>query len=84
MARANSRDMTIRHALEAIGVELAVVKMEMPMVRLRIEQARSRTGLNELLSPALANAAEVVKALDEAERQVRVALDAVALSQCRQ
>ena len=84
MARADKRDTTIRHALEAVAVELAVVKMEMPMVSLRIEQARARTGLNELLTPALVNAAEVVRELDEAERQVRVALDAVAPSQCRQ
>jgi len=75
MSRANKRDTAIRHALEAISVEIAVVKMELPLVKLRIEQARDRTGLNDLLSPALDKAGEMGLALKEAERQVSVALE---------
>lgn len=74
MSRANSRDTAIRHALEAVNVELAVVKIGMPLMRLRIEQARDRTGLNDLLSPALDELVEMVKAVNEAQLQVTSAL----------
>ncbi len=57
------------------GVTLALVDCQEvePYVRLRIEQAIRRAGLDELLGPALEDLDRMVKAVDEAMAQVRTA-----------
>jgi hypothetical protein len=52
MSRANKRDTAIRASLETIGAELAVIRKVVPVTKLRVEQARVRTGLHALLRPA--------------------------------
>jgi|CXWL01.1.fsa_nt_gi hypothetical protein len=80
MSRANKRDTEIRAALETIGAELAVIKHTVPLTQVRIQQARDRTGLDALLSPAQVEMDEVVKCVSEIGHQVRVALER--LGQC--
>jgi hypothetical protein len=74
MSRANKRDTEIRHALEAIGAELAVLRNMNSITRIRVKQAQDRTGLNDLLSPVQGEMDEVVKCTGEIGKQVRVAL----------
>lgn len=74
MSRANKRDTEIRHALEAIGAELAVIKNMNAITRIRVAQALDRTGLNDLLLPAQDEIEEVVRCVGEIGRQVRSAL----------
>lgn len=52
MTRANKRDTLIRHALETIGSELAVIDTSGELADLRIKQAQERSGLVSLLGPA--------------------------------
>jgi hypothetical protein len=74
MSRANKRDTEIRHALEAIGAELAVIRNMNTITVIRIAQMIDRTGPNDLLSPAQEEMDEVVKCVSEISRQVRAAL----------
>jgi len=74
MSRANKRDTEIRHALEAIGAEVAVIRNMNSITRIRVKQAMDRTGLNDLLSPAQGEMDEVVKCVSEISKQVRAAL----------
>jgi hypothetical protein len=74
MSRANKRDTEIRHALEAIGAELAVIQNMNTITVIRIAQMLDRTGPNDLLSPAQEEISEVVKCASEIARQVRAAL----------
>lgn len=75
MSRANKRDTEIRAALETIGVELAVTRKIMVVTRLRVEQARDRTGLDALLCPALNEIDEINKAVTIMGQQISVALE---------
>jgi division protein CdvB (Snf7/Vps24/ESCRT-III family) len=74
MSRANKRDTEIRAALETISAEVAVTRKMMIVTRLRVEQARDRTGLDALLCPALDEIDEVNKAVTMIGQQVSVAL----------
>jgi len=74
MSRANKRDTEIRHALEAIGAELAVIRNMNTVTVIRIAQMIDRTGPNDLLSPAQEEMDEVVKCVSEISKQVRAAL----------
>lgn len=75
MPRANKRDTEIRAMLETISAEVAIIRRTLPVHRLRVEQARVRTGLDGLLSPALAEVDEVSTAAAEIGEQVRAALE---------
>lgn len=75
MSRADKRDTEIRAALETIGVELAVTRKMMIVTRLRVEQARDRTGLDALLCPALDEIDEINKAVAVMGQQVSMALE---------
>ena len=75
MSRANKRDTELRAMLEGIGSELAVIRTNLPITRLRVQQARVRAGLDGLLNPALDEMDEVGKAVTEIGRQVTAALD---------
>lgn len=74
MSRANKRDTEIRHALEAIGAELAVIRNMNTVTVIRIAQMIERTGPSDLLSPAQDEMDEVVKCVSEISKQVRAAL----------
>lgn len=62
---------------ELDGVMLALVDWQEvePFVRLRIEQAIRRSGLRDLLEPALKDLDRMCQAVDEAKRQVAAAYD---------
>lgn len=77
MTRANKRDTAIRAALEDIGGELAVIDVKVPLIRLAVEHARERTGLDTLLVPARGNADTVIVSADKIRRLIRTALDLV-------
>ena len=74
MSRANKRDTEIRTALETICGELAAIRRSMPITRLRMEQARDRTGLTALLCPALDEIDDVSRSLTVIGEQVKAAL----------
>lgn len=74
MTRANLRDTEIRSALETICAELAVIRGAMPITRLRVRQARERSGLTALLSPALDELDNVDQSVDVIGKQVTSAL----------
>lgn len=74
MAKSSARDSRIRAALETIGCELFVSSKTYPMLRLRIEQARDRSGLDSLLEPALDCVELLVKSHDEMASQLRAAM----------
>jgi hypothetical protein len=65
MARLNKDATEIRTALETIRTELAVIRTALPMTSLRITQAKQRTGLTGLLSPALDEIATVTQSVDQ-------------------
>lgn len=60
----------IRADLESVCLTLADAEDSMPFIRLRVEQALRRTGLNDLLVPALDELKQVIKALEEAKRTI--------------
>lgn len=70
MPRANKKDTELRARLETIAVQLAVIRSAMPVTRLRLEQARQRTGLTGLLSPALDELDSMRQAVDAIGEQV--------------
>lgn len=72
--RANKRDTEIRAALESIGGELVAIRTVVPLAQLRVRQAKERTGLDDLLSPAIDEMEEVSKAVAVIGEQVRAAL----------
>jgi hypothetical protein len=74
MSRANKRDTQIRAALETIGAEIAVLRSTAQLTRLRVQQARERTGLDSLLCPALDEIDEIRMAVVVIDQQVGVAL----------
>ena len=58
-----------RARIETINAEVAVSKDILALIALRIQQARDRTGLDDLLSPALSDIDTVVKCLAEISSQ---------------
>jgi hypothetical protein len=74
MARANSRDTKIRHALETICTEMAVVSTSRELVVMRIKQAEERSGLSGLLIPALHEMEQIGHATMVTQQQVASAL----------
>ena len=74
MSRANKRDTEIRAALETICGELAVIRRVMPVTRLRMEQARDRTGLTDLICPALDEMGDLSRCVRVIGEQVSAAL----------
>jgi hypothetical protein len=70
MTRANKRVTELRAQLETIAVHVAVIRSAMPVTRLRVEQARQRTGLTGLLSPALDELDGICQAVDAIGEQV--------------
>lgn len=69
--RANKRDTEIRTALESISCELVAIRTAVPLAQLRVRQAKERTGLDDLLSPAIEEMDEVSKAATVISDQVR-------------
>lgn len=63
----------VRADLDGVTLALVDCREVEPYVRLRIEQAIRRAGLDELLGPALEDLDRMVKAVDEAMAQVRTA-----------
>jgi hypothetical protein len=78
MARANQRDTQVRAALEGIAAELAVVQDTEPITRLRVVQAKQRSGLASLLEPALEELDQIGSAVATAQVQVCAALAVLA------
>ncbi|MBI5964905.1 MAG: hypothetical protein HY863_15610 [Chloroflexi bacterium] len=74
MSRADKRDTELRAMIETIGCELAIIRRAMPITRLRIEQARDRTGLTSLLCPALDEIDDVSRSASVIGDQVTAAL----------
>ena len=75
MSRVNKFQSEIRDALETISSELIVVMKIHPITRLRIEQAQKRSGLDELLGPAVKEMDEENKSIAEIWKQVAFLLD---------
>ena len=74
MPRGDVRETAIRAALETIATEVAFIQDVGLVTRLRVEQARQRTGLTGLLSPALDELDDVNQALTTIGQQVTSAL----------
>ncbi|RJP53335.1 MAG: hypothetical protein C4583_04985 [Anaerolineaceae bacterium] len=74
MARPSSRDSLIRATLETIILELVTINQRMPVIGLRVSQARERTGLAGLLSPALEEIDDVDECVSTISEQVTAAL----------
>lgn len=78
MAKSSGRDSRIRAALELIGAEIVVMERCKEMIALRIEQARQRSGLDGLLSPALDEVQMVTQSLAQIETQIKCAVHELA------
>ena len=65
----------VRADLEAVLLALADMDECVPLVELRITQAVRRTGLRDLLVPALDDLKRMVKDVVDARSQVQSALD---------
>ena len=74
MSRANKRDTELRTVLETIGAELAIIRRTMPVTQLRIQQARKRAELDDLLSPAIEEIDMGARSMVEIGRQVSTGL----------
>lgn len=70
MTRKNKDITALRTAIETIAAQVAVIRSAMPVTRLRVEQARQRTGLTGLLSPALDELDGMRQAVDAIGEQV--------------
>ena len=75
MPRGDAQETAIRAALETIATEVAFIQDLWLVTRLRVEQARQRTGLTGLLSPALDELDDVNQAVTTIGQQVTSALD---------
>jgi len=64
----------IRATLETIILELVTINQRMPVIGLRVSQARERTGLAGLLSPALEEIDDVDECVSTISEQVTAAL----------
>jgi hypothetical protein len=65
----------IRAELEGVLVTLADLEECVPYVQLRISQAIRRTGMNDLLVPALDELKRVIKDVADAKTQVLSAVE---------
>lgn len=65
----------IRAELEGVLVTLADLEECVPYVQLRISQAIRRTGMNDLLVPALDELKRVIKDVTDAKTQVLSAVE---------
>jgi hypothetical protein len=74
MSRANKRDTELRAVLETIGAELAILRRTMPVTQLRIQQARKRADMDDLLSPAIEEIDMGTKSIIEIGKQVSAGL----------
>jgi hypothetical protein len=74
VARANKQDTQLREALEGAAWLMARIDQFQGFVRLRVVQAQQRTGLNDLLSPALVDLDDISQSARSAQAQVDVAL----------
>lgn len=74
MARANSATTDMREVLEGAACLMARVEQFQGFVRLRVCQAQQRTGLDELLLPALDDLDDISRSAHAAQDQVAVAL----------
>jgi len=74
MARPTRTDSQIRTHLETIILELVTINQRMPVIGLRVSQARERTGLTGLLSPALEELDDVDGCVSTIKAQVTAAL----------
>lgn len=74
MARANSQVTGLREMLENATGSLVRAQYMQQIVHLRVVQARQRTGLDSLLSPALEDLVEISRSAQAAQLQVGSAL----------
>jgi hypothetical protein len=74
MSRANKRDTDLRAVLETIGAEVAMLRRTMPITQLRIQQARKRAAMDDLLSPALEEINANSQSAAEISKQVSAGL----------
>ena len=65
----------IRAELEGVLITLADLEECVPYVQLRISQAIRRTGMNDLLVPALDELKRVIKDVTDAKTQVLSAVE---------
>lgn len=70
MTRKNKNITDLRTAFETIALQVAVIRSAMPVTILRVQQARQRTGLTGLLSPALDELDGICQAVDAIGEQV--------------
>jgi hypothetical protein len=74
VARANKQATELREALEGAAWLMARIQQFQGFVRLRISQAQQRTGLDDLLSPALEDLDDISRSARAAQSQVDMAL----------
>jgi hypothetical protein len=74
MARANKQVTDMREALEGAAWLMARIDQFQGFVRLRVIQAQQRTGLNDLLLPALDDLDDISRSAQSAQGQVDAAL----------
>lgn len=74
MARKAEGTGKVRAELEGITLALVDIEDAMPFVRQRIEQAIRRSGMNDLLSPALEELERMIKDVKQAKAQVNAAV----------
>ena len=70
MARKADGKGKIRSDLEGISLALVDVEEVVPFISQRIEQAIRRTGMQDLLSPALEDVERIVRDVADAKKQV--------------
>lgn len=73
MARKAKGTGKVRAELEGATLSLVDAEEVFPFIRLRIEQAIRRGGLDDLLAPALQDLIRVVRSVGEAKSQVSAA-----------
>lgn len=64
----------LRGALENVSTSLGMIDEYLPVTRLRVKQARDRSGLGSLLDPALAELDEVRREVQTMKREVASAV----------
>lgn len=74
MARANSEVAALRESLENATGALVRIRYVERLVRLRVDQARLRAGLYDLLTPALSDLDDISRSAQAAQDQVGAAL----------
>jgi hypothetical protein len=74
MARANLQTTDLREALECATGALVRAEYTHRITRLRVDQARQRSGLDDLLDPALTELDDIYRSVMAAKTQVSRAL----------